>query len=556
MVAFRHHSALFTAVLCTAGIRQTVQHERLLAMTDCSFLARSGTVCRSCGIVVGEDCLRLSGGGKFPLHRMMKTTVDKMPAEERARIFDSLHRKMPELDKGTDRYTRELHKYRRRWAAEDADAQREAEAAARSKRQKIEWRASRMAAEPRPPAKLPPLSGDARNVAHALEKYVRGELGPVVPRDCVLALLRLQSLLAKDQGMCSVAVRRACVRVAGALLRHIADAVRAGEDLISLIPAFSIAVDALWHTRPEPRYNVPGALSSATLVGMREIEDDSIRVVVAVLFRLAVRPPPKISMLGIVAFEHVARAAALGAIYHRPSDANVSLTQHASGHEAEEALLTLSLSVRRLPNGALTLTAIEAILLLCSICQGGGSSGSNITTTARLPLLQHLISAAETLVRSSSSTHTTSAAPTDTYISGSRTSIIGANSTTTHTMYGSCGEITASSTLCGESGIDTYAQQSPDATALEALQYLHNLAQTAAQASAECNGSTSGGSGVLLGVGSRSEGEGGKGDSSRDGEGLSRRDQQDIERRLVTDMTLIIRNFGIHSRYGSPSCPV
>ena len=109
---------------------------------------------------------------------------------------------------------------------------------------------------------------------------------------------------------------------------------------------------------------------------------------------------------------------------------------------------------------------------------------------------------------------------------------------------------------CGESGIDTCAHKSPAATALEALQYLQNLAQTAAQASAECNGSTSGGSGVLLGVGSRSEGEGGKGDSSRDGEGLSRRDQQDIERRLVTDMTLIIRNFGIHSRYGSPSCPV
>ena len=51
----------------------------------------------------GHCLLRLAGGGKFPLQRMMKLTLDKLPPEERARMFDQLHRKVPELDADDDK---------------------------------------------------------------------------------------------------------------------------------------------------------------------------------------------------------------------------------------------------------------------------------------------------------------------------------------------------------------------------------------------------------------------------------------------------------------------
>ena len=141
----------------------------------------------------GVPCLRpLRGGGKFSLQRMMKITLDGLPAEERARVFDKLHKSMPELDEGNDRYARELRRFRQRWEGSEEDARRRAEAAELAKREKSERRAAvRLAAAKRLPAKLPSLTGDAGSVAHALEPYVRGDLGNVEPRDCVPAILRL-----------------------------------------------------------------------------------------------------------------------------------------------------------------------------------------------------------------------------------------------------------------------------------------------------------------------------------------------------------------------------
>ena len=138
---------------------------------------------------------------------MMKVTLDRLPPEERARIFDTMHKDIPGLDAGNDRYTRELHKFRAKWAAQEAAALREAEAEACKQRRRQKAREARRAAVPRPAAKLPQLSGDPRDMIHALEPYARGELGLLVPSDCVQALVRLRSVLAQDSS--PVAVRRA-----------------------------------------------------------------------------------------------------------------------------------------------------------------------------------------------------------------------------------------------------------------------------------------------------------------------------------------------------------
>ena len=127
--------------------------------------------------------MHLRGGGKFSLKRMMKITLDRLPPEERARMFDKVHKAMPGLDQGNDKYTHELRRFRQRREAEEADARARAEVAAAATRENRDRHtAARLAAAKRLPAKLPPLTGDAGSVAHALEPYVQGGLGRVEVR--------------------------------------------------------------------------------------------------------------------------------------------------------------------------------------------------------------------------------------------------------------------------------------------------------------------------------------------------------------------------------------
>jgi len=389
-----------------------------------------------------DPCLRLRGGGKFPLRRMMKVTLDRMPPEERARMFDSLHQTMPTLDRDDDKYTRELQTFRKRWALEEAEAQGEVEAAERAKRQKREARVARLAAAPRAPAKLPPLSGDAGRIARTLEPYALGELGPVKSADCVSALLRLRSLPSAE-GSSSVAARRACKRVSGLLLRHVATAVATCPDLTTFTTVLPMAADALWPSQLSParagHFCAPrGALHDPS----HDADEACVQVVTAVLHRLSIRP--KISALSREALEHVSRAAAVGAMYHCRPKANLSLSSLAdvggsTGGDIDcgegsgggswrvgEALKTLAPLALRVPCAALSLPAIEALLLLCTYSQpdspasnvsnttgncsgqssGGGGGSSNKDTggigsgVGQLPsrMLLHLLAAAETHV--------------------------------------------------------------------------------------------------------------------------------------------------------------
>lgn len=262
----------------------------------------------------GHCLLRLAGGGKFPLQRMMKVTLDKLPPEERARMFDQLHRKVPELDADNDKYTRELHAFRKRWAAEEAEASREAAAAERAKKRKREMRAAALAAAPRPPAQLPSLSGDAGHVVHALEAYVRGDLGRVVPRDCIQALQRLRSLLA--DGTCSVAVLRAGERVKEALLSCVGDAVATSSDdiLHTFEPAMALAIDDSLRTGSPSAHAPHFSLSPATPHGESATLNGTRHLAVSLLVRLAAGP--KIAALKREPLQVMVRTAALGALYY------------------------------------------------------------------------------------------------------------------------------------------------------------------------------------------------------------------------------------------------
>ena len=372
----------------------------------------------------GEDnrmdgaCLQLRGGGKFPLSRMMKIAVDRLPAEERARMFDQLHSQVPELDAGEDRYTRELQVFRRKWAAEEAEALRESEAVDKIRAQRRAGRAARLA-DRRRTAKLPPLAGDARAVVHALEPYARGDLGAVAPLDCAQALLRLNRVMAGDNGS-SAAVRRACTRVAASLLHQLAPAIAScpERDLHTFAQALPITDDRLWHSRVASVQGHAPSSSVAALparLGGQHAEphphagvEAEVEAVSAVFSRLAARP--QMPALNSGALEALARAAALGALY------NCSDGSDAGGGEVVGALKTLGLEALRMPAAALSLSTVDAMLLLCCTClqkdasgagrEGGhvqsrshavvGSQASLASPDAALPpgLLLHLVSAA------------------------------------------------------------------------------------------------------------------------------------------------------------------
>jgi len=345
----------------------------------------------------GHGLLRLTGGGKFPLRRMMKVTLDRLPPEERARMFDELHRRVPELDADDDKYTRELHAFRRRWGDEEAEARRAADAVERVKRRKRERRAAALAAAPRPPAQLPSLSGDAGHVARALEPYVRGDFGRVVPRDCVQALQRLRALVA--DGTCSVAAHRACERVKEALLSCVGDAVATSPDdaLRTFEPAMAIAVDGLVRAGSLPARAPPSCPSPAAPHDENATPNGTAHLAVSLLARLAAAP--KITALKHASLQVVARTAALGAASYRPTQSQVSAgsgeaggggrggMQEALGVEeaVEKALKTLAPLVLRVPARALSLVSVEALLSLCTWCRDAPPPR----------LLLHLLAAAE-----------------------------------------------------------------------------------------------------------------------------------------------------------------
>ena len=345
---------------------------------------------------VGEDtpldgaCLRLRGGGKFPLSRMMKIAVDRLPAEERARMFDQLHSQVPGLDAGEDRYTRELQAFRRKWAAEEAEALRESEAVDKIRAQRRAGRAARLA-DKRRTAKLPPLAGDARAVVHALEPYARGDIGAVAPHDCAQALLRLNRVMAGDHGS-SAAVRRACTRVAASLLHQLAAAIAScpERDLHTLAQALPIADDRLWHSRVASVQGHEPSPSVAALPPRRGWDhaephahagvEAEVKAVCAVFSRLAARP--QMTALNSGALEALARAAALGALY------NCSDSSDAGGGEVVGALKTLGLEALRMPATALSLSTVDAMLLLCCTClrqdaRGPGREGEGGHTQSR-----------------------------------------------------------------------------------------------------------------------------------------------------------------------------
>jgi len=354
----------------------------VLASLDASGFLRTAAALPCELARVGVACLRLRGGGKFSLQRMMKITLDRLPAEERARVFDKLHKSTPGLDEGDDRYARELRRFRQRWEANEEDTRRRAHSAELAKREKVKGRAeARQAAAKQLVAKLPPLTGDAGSVAHALEPYVRGDLGNVQPRDCVPAILRLQSLLA--QGACSVGARRACLRVRGALLRRVGDAIATCADLEPYAPIVSMLADA-------------SRLSAiqGTSPQSANADDDSAHVLASVVRHLA--SCAKLPRQSRKSLEQVTCAAALGAgwrLSHFQSRSDVSSSPR---REVVRALQVLAPHALQLPVDALSLPTVEALLVLCSL---GVSEACPPTRQQRAvwspPLLLHLLAAAQ-----------------------------------------------------------------------------------------------------------------------------------------------------------------
>ena len=140
-----------------------------------------------------ELVLRLRGAGRFPLMRKVRHAFETMHKEERLRLLDATHRAAPIFDYGNDRFTRELHKARIRWAKEELRNQRRANIT-KTRAMELEKQAERVS-KPVPPrfASLPDVARMPRiaDRVAALRPFAQGQRGAVRPADAIAAMAHL-----------------------------------------------------------------------------------------------------------------------------------------------------------------------------------------------------------------------------------------------------------------------------------------------------------------------------------------------------------------------------